>query len=85
MAVFEAFDLDSAATKVTIGSPVIDDGNIADFRGRCVSHLAICRKNWRQLHVRVDQDRFFPDYLVAAILIINLDELKVAWPKFVSQ
>ena len=85
MTVVESRDLNGGTSKVTIGSPVIDDGNIADFRGRCVSHLAICWKNWRQLHVRVDQDRFFPDYLVAAILIINLDELKVAWPKFVSQ
>ena len=85
MAVFESCDLDSAATKVTIGSPVIDDGNIADFRWDYVSHLAICRKNWRQLHARIDQDRFFPDYLETAVLFINFDELKVTWPKFVSQ
>ena len=72
MAVFEACDLDSAATKVTIGSPVIDDGNIADFRWDYVSQLAICRKNWRQLHARIDYCDSacdFADVLILCLLM----------------
>ena len=84
MTVVESRDLNGAASKVAIGPPVINDGNIADLGRDHVSYPAIFRKNGSQLYVCIEQNWFFPDYLIAGVLFINLDKLQVTGPKFVS-
>lgn len=85
MAVVESRDLNGAASKVAIGPPVINDGNIADLGRDHISYLAKFRKNGRQFYVCVQQNWFFPDYLIASVLFINFDKLQVTGPKFVSK
>ena len=85
MTVVESRDLNSGTSKVAIGSPAINNGNIADLGRDQVSYLAIFRKNGSQFHVCVQQNWFFPDYLIASVLFINFDKLQVAGPKFVSK
>ena len=85
MTVVESRDSNGAASKVAIGPPVINDGNIADLGRDQVSYLAIFRKNGRQFYVCVQQNWFFPDYLIASVLFINFDKLQVTGPKFVSK
>ena len=84
MTVVESRDLNGGASKVAIGPPVINDGNIADLGRDHVSYLAIFRKNGSQLYVCIEQNWFFPDYLIASVLFINFDKLQVTGPKFVS-
>jgi len=85
MTVVESRDLNGGTPKVAIGSPEINDGNIADLGRDQVSYLAIFRKNGRQFYVCVQQNWFFPDYLIASVLFINFDKLQVTGPKFVSK
>ena len=44
MAIVESRDLNGAASKVAIGPPVINDGNIADLGRDHISYLAKFRK-----------------------------------------
>ena len=72
MTVGESRDLNGGNSKVAIGSPSINDRNIADLGRDQVSYLAIFRKNGRQLYVRIQQNWFFPDYLIGIVLFIYL-------------
>ena len=85
MTVGESRDLNGGNSKVAIGSPSINDRNIADLGRDQVSYLAIFWKNGRQLYVRIQQNWFFPDYLITSVLFINFDKLQVTGPKFVSK
>jgi len=52
--VVESRDLNGAASKVAIGPPVINDGNIADLGRDHISYLAKFRKNGSQLYVCIE-------------------------------
>ena len=54
MTVVESRDLNGGASKVAIGPPVINDGNIADLRRNHVIYPAIFLKNGSQLYVCIE-------------------------------
>ena len=84
MAVVESRDLNGAASKVAIGPPVINDGNIADLGRDHISYLAKFRKTGVSSTFVLSRIGF-PDYLIASVLFINFDKLQVTGPKFVSK